>query len=151
MKIIRLAPSLAAILFVSCMSAPSVKPTSGTIAGITAAQSKVVVRQEQRFKFAGVTYVLTVGEYRPAYEDTIGIYYEAPKKLIQKEDFLGMHIPDKIVDGGIFLERANPKLSKIYKVAPKNEGGEIQRMLIGGKPIIIPRSPQAIQFQLIKS
>ena len=151
MKLIRFAPGLAAILFVGCMSAPSVKPTSGTIAGIPAAQSKVVVRQEQTFKFAGLTYVLTVGEYRPAYEDTVGVYYEAPNKLIQKENFIGIQVPDKIVDGGIFLERANPKVSKIYKVAPKDEGGEIQRMRIGGKPIIIPRAPQQIQFQLTKS
>ncbi len=151
MKIIRFASGLAAVLLVSCMTAPTVKPPSGTIAGITAAKSKVVVRQVQSFKFAGLTYVLTVGEYRPAYEDTVGIYYEAPNKVIQKENFMGIQVPDKIVDGGIFLERANPKVSKIYKVAPKDEGGEIQRIMIGGKPIVIPREPQSIQFQLIKS
>jgi hypothetical protein len=64
---------------------------------------------------------------------------------------LGIRVTDLLLEGGIFLERANPKLSKIYKVAPKNGGGEMQRMRFGGKPIIIPRAPMAIQFQLIKS
>lgn len=150
MKITRSIMGLAALLLVSCVSLPSVQPPSGTIAGIAAEKSRVVVRQEQRFKFAGLTYVLTIGEYRPVYEDAIGIYYQAPQRLIEKENFIGIQIPDKLIDGGIFLERANPKLSKIYKVAPK-EGGEIPRILIGGKPIIIPRKPQSIEFQLIKS
>ena len=150
MKISRSITGLVAILFAACVSAPSVKPPSGTIAGIAAEKSRVVVRHPQTFKFAGLTYVLTIGEYRPVYEDAIGIYYQAPQRLIEKENFVGIQMPDKLLDGGIFLERANPKLSKIYKVAPK-EGGEIPRILIGGKPIIIPREPQSIQFQLIKS
>jgi hypothetical protein len=149
--IIRSAPSLAAILLVSCAGGPSLNPPSGTIAGITVPKSKVVVRQEQMLKFTGLTYVLPAGEYRPAYEDAIGIYYEAPSKVIQRENFLGMHIPDRPFDGGIFLERANPQVSKIYLVAPGNEGGEIHRMLHGGRPYKVSDSPQPIQFQLIKS
>jgi hypothetical protein len=141
-----------AILLVSCVSGPPLNPPSGTIGGISAAKSKVVLHQQQDLKLAStITYVYPAGDYRPVYEDATGIYYEAPSKIIQKEIFLGMHVPDKPFTGGIFLERGNPGVAKIYGVHPLNEGGEIQRMLKGGRPVkpFLPRQP--LQFQLTRS
>ena len=105
------------------------------IGGISAPKSKVVVRQQQDVRMAiNVTNVLPAGDYRPAFEDATGIYYEAPSKVIMKENFLGINLPGKPFTGGIFLERANPQVAKIYGITPENEGGEIQRMMKGGRP-----------------
>lgn len=135
-----------------CAGGPALNPPSGTIGGISAPKSKVVLSRQQEAKQGiNVTYVLPAGDYRAAFEDETGIYYEAPSKVIMKENFLGMNLPGKPFTGGIFLERANPKVAKIYSIAPENEGGEIHRMLKGGRPgkPIIPRQP--IQFQLTRS
>ena len=142
----------AAMLLASCASAPHLAPPSGTIGGISAANSKVVLRESQELKLAAtLTHVFPAGDYRPAYEDPTGVYYEAPSKIIMKEVFLGMHLPEKPMTGGIFLERANPGVAKIYLVVPANEGGEIQRLMKGGRPDkpFVPKQP--IQFQLTKS
>ena len=142
----------AALLLASCASGPKLSPPSGTIAGISAANSRVVLRQSQELKLASnLSHVFPAGDYRPAYEDATGVYYEAPSKIIMKEIFLGMHLPDKPMNGGIFLERANPGVAKIYLINPENEGGEIQRLMKGGRPAkpFVPKQP--IQFQLTKS
>jgi hypothetical protein len=150
--VVRSAIVSGAILFVSCAGGPPLNPPSGMIGGVSAAKSKVVVHQQQELKLASnLTNVFPAGDYRPAYEDATGIYYEAPSKIILKEVFLGMHVPDKPFTGGIFLERTSPGVAKIYGIYPANEGGEIQRMLKGGRPAK-PFSPrQPIQFQLTKS
>lgn len=140
-----------AILFTGCAGKPFNPPT-GMIGGISAPHAKVFLRQQQEVKLAGnIDYILPAGEYRPAVQDETGIYFEAPSKVIMKENFLGIHLPGRPYDGGIFLERNNPQSAKIYHVVPANEGGEIQRMLKGGRPDkpMIPREP--IQFQLKKS
>ena len=86
-----------------------------------------------------------------AYEDAVGVYYEAPSKVMMKENFLGIHLPGHPFDGGIYLERVNPHIAKVYIVTPQNEGGEIQRMIRGGRPQE-PRVPLVrVQFELKKS
>jgi hypothetical protein len=140
-----------AILLVSC-AGPPLNPPSGTIGGISAPKSKVVLKRQQEVKVGiNVAYVLPAGDYRPAFEDKTGVYYEAPSKIIMKENFLGLNLPGKPLPGGIFLERSNPNVAKIYGIVPENEGGEIQRMLKGGRPVkpMLPREP--VQFQLTKS
>jgi hypothetical protein len=141
----------AALVLFGCAGGPKLAPPSGVIGGISAANSRIILRQEQSAKIASnVSYVLPAGDYRPAYEDTTGVYYEAPSKVIQKEIFLGMNIPDRPFAGGIFLERANPGVAKVYIITPANEGGEIMRLMKGGRPAkpILPRAP--IQFELTK-
>lgn len=61
-----------------------------------------------------------------------------------------MHLPGKPFTGGVFLERNNPQVAKIYGINPTNEGGEIQRWLKGGRPAKpqIPREP--LQFRLTR-
>ena len=143
---------LCGTLFLAGCAGPPLNPPSGTIGGISAPKSKVVLNQQQERKVAGnVAYVLPAGDYRPAFEDAAGIYYEAPSKVIMKENFLGLNLPGKPFTGGIFLERSNPRVAKIYGITPENEGGEIQRMLKGGRPNkpVLPRQP--IEFQLTKS
>lgn len=150
--VVRSAIVSGAILLVSCASGPKLNPPSGVIGGISAAKSKVVVRQQQELKLASnISDVFPAGDYRPAFEDATGIYYEAPSQVIQKEIFLGMHVPDRPFTGGIYLERTSPGVAKIYGINPGNQGGEIERMLKGGRPgkPTVPRQP--IQFQLTKS
>ena len=150
--VVRSAIVSGAILLVSCSSGPPLNPPSGTIAGISAPKSKVVLRQQQEVRLAvNITNVLPAGDYPPAFEDATGIYYEAPSKCISRENFLGIQLRDEPFTGGIFLERANPQVAKIYGITPENQGGEIQRMMKGGRPAkpLLPREP--IQFQLTKS
>ena len=136
-----------AIVLVSCSGGPSLNPPSGTIGGISASKSMLVLPREQAFKFLNIEFIFPAGEYRPAYEDTKGIYYEAPSQVIQRENFLGIVSNDRLT-GGIYVERANPQVANIYSVAPKNKGGEIFRALYGGRPIIIARKPQPVEFTL---
>lgn len=147
MRISNLLP-LVAVCLCGCASTP-LNPPTGTIGGISAAQSKVVLREEQLVRMRGnVDYVYPAGDYRVAYQDTTGVYYEAPSKVIMKENFLGMKLPGKPMEGGIFLERSNPKVAKIYGVYPRNQGGEIQRMMQGGRPME-PQSPMVpVRFEL---
>jgi hypothetical protein len=142
--------SLGAILLVGC-AGTVVRPPSGTIGGIPAPKSKVVLRQQQEIKMASnVRYVLPAGDYRPAVEDETGVYYEAPSKVIMNENFLGMNLRGRPFDGGIFLERNNPQVAKIYLMVSATSGGEIQRWLKGGRPDkpLTPREP--VQFQLTR-
>jgi hypothetical protein len=135
-------------LLCGCAGEP-INPPSGSIGGISAAQSKVVLQRETLVRMRGnVDYVYPAGDYRPAYQDATGVYYEAPSKVIMKENFLGIHLPGKPMEGGIFLERHNPGVAEIYGVYPRNEGGEIQRMLKGGRPMkpLAPLEP--IKFEL---
>ena len=139
-------------VFLAACAGPALNPPSGTIGGISAPKSKVVLKRQQEVKVGiNVAYVLPAGDYRSAFEDKTGIYYEAPSKVIMKENFLGLNLPGKPFTGGIFLERSNPHVAKIYGIVPENEGGEIQRMLKGGRPAkpVLPRQP--IEFQLTKS
>jgi len=144
--------SVASMIVLGGCAGTPLNPPSGTIGGITAAKSKVVLRQQQLVRMRGnVDYVYPAGDYRPAYEDEAGVYYEAPSKIIMKENFLGLKLPGKPMEGGIFLERSNPKQAKIYGVIPRDQGGEIQRMMKGGRPAkpIDPKEP--IAFELTKA
>src|SRR5688500_10080793 len=146
-----IAPLLAGAFLVAGCAGTVVRPPSGTIGGIPAPKSKVVLHQEQEVKtHLNLSFVLPAGEYRPAVEDENGIYFEAPSKVIMKEVFLGMNLRGKPFGGGIFLERSNPQVAKIYLMVPANEGGEIQRWLKGGRPDkpITPKQP--VQFQLTR-
>jgi hypothetical protein len=68
-----------------------------------------------------------------------------------KENFLGMNLPGKPFAGGIFLERSNPQVAKVYMVTPANEGGEIQRLMKGGRPEKPMAPSQPVQFHLTRS
>ena len=130
-------------------AATRLNPPSGSIGGLAATQSRVVLPAQQEVRVAiNVTYVLPAGEYRPVMENDAGIYYESPSKVFMRENFLGMQLRDKPFDGGIYLERAAPQVAKIYVTVPVNQGGEIQRLLSGGRPAkpILPREP--IVFEL---
>jgi hypothetical protein len=140
-----------AILFSGCAGTP-LNPPSGMIAGISASKSKVLLSREQEAKVASnIAFILPAGEYRPVYEDADGVYFEAPSKIIMKENFVGINLPGNPFDGGIYLHRNNPQVAKIYSVVSRNQGGEIQRMLKGGRPEkpMLPRQP--VQFQLTHS
>jgi hypothetical protein len=145
----RLVASLCAVILLGGCAGESLNPPSGRIGGISAAQSKVILTRETLVRMRGnVDYVYPAGEYRPAYQDAAGLYFEAPSKVIMKENFLGLHLPGKPMTGGIFLDRQNPTVAKIYAVNPENEGGEIQRMMKGGRPNppLAPLEP--IKFEL---
>jgi hypothetical protein len=141
---------LCGFLLGGCATGPALSPPSGTIGAIPAANSKVVLRQQQEVKQSGMlSYTYPAGEYRPAYQDDAGIYYEAPSKIIMNERFFGaIPLRGKPMEGGIFLDRNNPGQAQIYGVVPANEGGEIQRLLRGGRPAkpLVPAEP--IQFEL---
>jgi hypothetical protein len=145
--------SLLVSVFVLCGCAgKSLNPPSGRIGEFPASQSKIVLREQQLVRMRGnIDYVYPAGDYRVAYEDAVGVYYEAPSKVMMKENFLGIHLPGHPFDGGIYLERVNPHIAKVYIVTPQNEGGEIQRMIRGGRPQE-PRVPLVrVQFELKKS
>ena len=117
-----------------------------------ATRTKVVLSAQQEVRAAiNVTYVLPAGDYRPAMESDSGIYFQAPTKVFLRENFLGLQLRDKPFEGGIYLDRSAPQTAKIYGIAPANEGGEIQRLLHGGRPgkTIVPREP--ISFRLTRS
>lgn len=127
----------------------SVRPPSGSIGGITAATAKVVLRQQQEVKtHVNMSYVLPAGDYKAVMENDTGIFFEAPSPLFAKEIFLGINVPAKLIKGGIYLDRSAPQTALIYGITSENQGGEIQRMLYGGragKPLK-PRQP--IVFEL---
>ena len=117
-----------------------------------AANAKVVVRQLQEVKVAvNMSYVMPAGEYKPVMENDKGIFFEAPNPLFAKEVFLGMNVPAKLFKGGIFLDRSDPHTALIYGITPENQGGEIQRMLYGGRPAKPLKPRQPIVFELKRS
>jgi hypothetical protein len=146
----RVSAVLVALILSGC-AGTTFRPPSGKIGGIPATKAKAVLRTQQEFKMASITFILPAGNYRAAFEDESGIYFEAPSKVIMRENFLGMKIPDKPFDGGIFLERSAPQTAKIYTVVPANEGGEIQRMLHGGRPGKPMPTKEPVVFELTRS
>jgi hypothetical protein len=137
-----------ALVLCGCVSEP-LKPPSGKIGGISASQARIVLREEQHAKVASnVTWLLPAGDYRPAMEDKTGVYFEAPSKIFMQENFLGMNLPNKPFTGGIFLDRSDPKTAFIYMIIPANEGGEIFRMVKGGRPDKPQKPRQPIVFEL---
>jgi len=97
-----------------------------------------------------MVYDFPAGEYRPAYEDANGVYYEAPQPIQMRENVFGANLSKDLVTGGIYVERANPKVAYIYNVGRTDKGGEIQRALYGGRPLIIGRKPRAVEFTLAR-
>lgn len=134
-----------------CASAP-LNPPSGMIGGIPAAKSKLVVSKQQKIRVGrNIAYVFPAGEYKPAVEDNTGVYYEAPSRIIMIEYFLG-ELPGKPLEGGIFLHRNNPADARPFYFVPAFQGGEIFRMIQGGRPYkdkVPPTDP--IQFKLTQS
>jgi hypothetical protein len=112
-----------ALLLVSCSTVPPLDPPSGFIAGIPVAKSKVVILQSQEVKMSAInSNVLPAGEYRPVFEDHAGVYYQAPAALVYRETFLGMRQPDVVFHGGIYLERTNPQVARIYEKETAEQG-----------------------------
>ena len=110
---------VAMFLLVSCSTPPPTPPSppAGVIGGIPAMQSKVVLRQQEVKMSANITDLLPAGEYRAAYGDPNGVYYEAPSKIIERQGIIGMRTPDLPFTGGIYLERANPTAAKIWEMS----------------------------------
>lgn len=139
-----------ALLFVSCATVPPLDPPSGFIAGIPVEKSKVVVLQSQEVKLSAInSNVMPPGEYRPVFEDNSGVYYQAPAAIIYRETFLGAQLPEKVFRGGIYLERANPQVAKIYEKQTAEQGP--RRSLLAWsikvpRNGVVPRDP--IKFQL---
>ncbi len=139
-----------ALLFVSCSTVPPLDPPSGFIAGIPVEKSKVVVLQSQEVKMSAVnSNVLPAGEYRPVFEDNTGVYYQAPAAIIYRETFLGTRQPDEVFLGGIYLERTNPQVGRIYEKQTAERGP--RRSLLAWSVKLprngfVPREP--INFQL---
>ena len=141
---------MAPLLLVSCSTVPPLDPPSGFIAGIPVAKSKVVLLQSQEVKLSPINSdVLPAGEYRPVFEDNTGVYYQAPAGIIYRETFLGGRLPEQVFLGGIYLERANPQLARIYEKQTAEQGP--RRSLLTWS-IKLPRNgfvpQQPINFQL---
>jgi hypothetical protein len=135
----------------SC-AGPAVRPPSGSIGGIPAANAKVVLRHQQEVRtHVNMSYVLPAADYRAVMENDAGIFFAAPNPLFVKEIFLGMNVPAKLIKGGIYLERSAPETALIYGINPENQGGEIQRMLYGGRAGKPLRPRQPIVFELKRS
>jgi len=141
---------MAPLLLVSCSTVPPLDPPSGFIAGIPVGKSKVVVLQSQEVTLSAInSNVLPAGEYRPVFEDKTGVYYQAPTALIYRETFLGARLPDKIFSGGIYLERANPKVARIYEKQTAEQGPRTSLLAWSVKVPrngFVPREP--INFRL---
>jgi hypothetical protein len=143
--------TLVAAIVCGC-AGPHLRPPSGSIGGVPAANAKVVVRRQQEVRtHVNMSYVLPAGEYRAVMEGDTGIYFEAPSPIFAKETFLGMNVPAKLIKGGIFLERSDPQTALLYGITPENQGGEIQRMLYGGRPAKPLKPRQPIVFELKRS
>jgi len=140
------------ILCTACHTT-EVNPPSGAIGGMPASKSKVVLRQQQEIKQASnIAYVFPAGDYRAVFEDATGVYYEAPSKIIMKEKFFGLaQLAGRPFSGGIFLDRSNPKISKMYLIMTGEGEGEIGRYLKAGRPSKPSLTKQPLQFQLTKS
>ncbi len=135
--------ALTALVLSGCATV-QLQPPSGLIGGISATHARVVLRADQDVRtHLNVSYLLPAGEYRPVMENETGVYFEAPSKVFMRETFLTARLPNKPFDGGIFLERSTPQVAKLYITVPANQGGEIQRMLYGGRPAkpMLPREP----------
>lgn len=143
----------AAILLGGCASAPPLNPPTGQIGGIEASKSKVVLRQQQETKQASnIAYVFPAGDYRAAFEDATGVYYEAPSKIIMNEKLFGlMQVAGRPFTGGIFLDRTNPKVAKMYFIMTGEGEGEIGRYVKAGRPSKPSLPKQPFQFQLTKA
>lgn len=116
-------PVVAPLLLVSCSTVPPLTPPSGFIAGIPVEKSKIVMPHVQEVKLSPInSNVLPAGEYRPVSEDSTGVYYQAPAAIIYRETFFSAQLPEQAFVGGIYLERANPRMAKIYEKQTAERG-----------------------------
>jgi uncharacterized protein YcfL len=141
---------VAPLLLVGCSTMPPLDRTSGFIAGIPVEKSKLVVSKAQEVKLSAInSNLLPAGEYRPVHQDNTGVYYQAPAAIIYRETSFGIRQPDQVFLGGIYLERANPKVARIYEKQTAEQGPR-RSLLTWAVKIprngVIPREP--IDFQL---
>ena len=141
---------MAPVLLFSCSTVPPLDQPSGVIGGIPVEKSKVVLLQSQEVKLSAInSNVLPAGEYRPVFEDNTGVYYQAPAAIIYRETFFGAPLPQKVFLGGIYLERANPQVARIYEKQTAEQGPRRSLLAWSVKVPrngVVPREP--INFKL---
>jgi hypothetical protein len=73
--------------------------------------SSLILSSPVTERLALSTHILPAGEYKPAYEDSGGYYYQAPSKIISK-DFIAY-----LEDGGIYIRRGSTNPTAFYILA----------------------------------